>query len=191
MNKCYPGQKSRVRKRGFILQSRAVNREKEGCVRQRNIVGSHGKWGLFCKAVIFNTEVKWSMYYLMNVCKTRQTRFSGLGVFVIYRGVTAGQWWRTPLIQHLGGRVSRISEFKASLVYRVSSRKARGTQRNPVLKQTNKQTPTNQTNKQTNKQNPRGFTHWSAFQSACPTALVLHLEPENDLKLLFPTALSG
>jgi hypothetical protein len=31
-------------------------------------------------------------------------------------------------------RGRRISEFKASLVYRVSSRTARATQRNPVLK---------------------------------------------------------
>jgi hypothetical protein len=34
----------------------------------------------------------------------------------------------------LGGRGKRISEFEASLVYRVSSRTARATQRNPVLK---------------------------------------------------------
>jgi hypothetical protein len=34
----------------------------------------------------------------------------------------------------LGGRGRWISEFKASLVYRVSSRTARVTQRNPVLK---------------------------------------------------------
>jgi hypothetical protein len=34
----------------------------------------------------------------------------------------------------LGGRGRRISEFKASLVYRVSSRTARATQRNPVKK---------------------------------------------------------
>jgi hypothetical protein len=34
----------------------------------------------------------------------------------------------------LGGRGRRISEFKASLVYRVSSRKARAAQRNPVSK---------------------------------------------------------
>jgi hypothetical protein len=34
----------------------------------------------------------------------------------------------------LGGRRRRISEFEASLVYRVSSRTARATQRNPVLK---------------------------------------------------------
>jgi hypothetical protein len=34
----------------------------------------------------------------------------------------------------LGGRGRRISEFEASLVYRVSSRRARATQRNPVSK---------------------------------------------------------
>ena len=34
----------------------------------------------------------------------------------------------------LGGRGRLISEFEASLVYRVSSRTARATQRNPVLK---------------------------------------------------------
>jgi hypothetical protein len=39
----------------------------------------------------------------------------------------------------LGGRGRWISEFEASLVYRVSSRTARATQRNPVSK-TNKQT---------------------------------------------------
>jgi hypothetical protein len=36
--------------------------------------------------------------------------------------------------QHLGGRGRRVSEFEASLVYRVSSRTARGTQRKPVSK---------------------------------------------------------
>jgi hypothetical protein len=35
----------------------------------------------------------------------------------------------------LGGRGRWISEFEASLVYRVSSRIARATQRNPVLKE--------------------------------------------------------
>jgi hypothetical protein len=34
----------------------------------------------------------------------------------------------------LGGRGRRISEFEASLVYRVSSRTARAIQRNPVSK---------------------------------------------------------
>jgi hypothetical protein len=36
----------------------------------------------------------------------------------------------------LGSRGRRISEFSASLVYRVSSRIARATQRNPVLNKT-------------------------------------------------------
>ena len=47
--------------------------------------------------------------------------------------------------QHSGGRSRQISEFEASVVYKVSSRTSRATQRNPVSK-TNKQT-----NKQTNK----------------------------------------
>jgi hypothetical protein len=34
----------------------------------------------------------------------------------------------------LGGRGRQISEFEASMVYRVSSRTARATQRNPVSK---------------------------------------------------------
>jgi hypothetical protein len=40
--------------------------------------------------------------------------------------------------QHLGGKGRQISEFEASLVYRVSSRTARATQRNPVSKNKNK-----------------------------------------------------
>jgi hypothetical protein len=38
----------------------------------------------------------------------------------------------------LGGRGRQISEFEASLVYRVSSRTARATQETPVLKNKNK-----------------------------------------------------
>jgi hypothetical protein len=38
----------------------------------------------------------------------------------------------------LGGRSRRISEFKARLVYKVSSRTARATQRNPVSKKNKK-----------------------------------------------------
>jgi hypothetical protein len=53
--------------------------------------------------------------------------------------------------RHLGGRGRRISEFEASLVYRVSSRTARAIQRNPVLK--NKQT-----NKQKQQQQKNSFT---------------------------------
>jgi hypothetical protein len=45
------------------------------------------------------------------------------------------------------GRGRQNSEFEVSLVYRVSSRTARTTQRNPV----SKKNPTNQTNKQKNK----------------------------------------
>jgi hypothetical protein len=41
----------------------------------------------------------------------------------------------------LGGRGRRISEFKASLVYKVSSRTARTIQRNPVLKKQTKKRP--------------------------------------------------
>jgi hypothetical protein len=51
----------------------------------------------------------------------------------------------------LGGRGRLISEFEASLVYRVSSRTAKATQRNPVSK-TQKQN--NNKNKQT-KQNKK------------------------------------
>jgi hypothetical protein len=54
----------------------------------------------------------------------------------------------------LGGRGRWISEFEASLGYRVSSRTARATQRNPVSK--NKTTTITRkkpkTKKQTNKQ---------------------------------------
>jgi hypothetical protein len=42
----------------------------------------------------------------------------------------------------LGGRGRQISEFKASLVYKVSSRTTRAIQRNPVLKKQNKTTTT-------------------------------------------------
>jgi hypothetical protein len=38
----------------------------------------------------------------------------------------------------LGGRSRWISEFKASLVYTVSSRTARDTQRNPIFKKKKK-----------------------------------------------------
>jgi hypothetical protein len=51
----------------------------------------------------------------------------------------------------LGGRGRQISEFEASLVYRVSSRTARAIQRNPVLK--------NKTHTQTKKQKEEGKKH--------------------------------
>ena len=57
-------------------------------------------------------------------------------------------WWCTPFIPALGRqRHVDLSEFKASLVYRVSSSIARATQSNPVffvLKNQKNQTKTNQ-----------------------------------------------
>ena len=58
----------------------------------------------------------------------------------------------------LGGRGRRISEFEASLAYRVSFRTARVIQRNPVSKkQKQNKTKKNQPNKQKNpkKQKPK------------------------------------
>jgi hypothetical protein len=51
--------------------------------------------------------------------------------------------------QRSGGRGRQISEFEASLVYKVSSRTARANQRNPVSKET--KTKTKQTNKKQKK----------------------------------------
>ena len=60
------------------------------------------------------------------------------------------QRWHTPLIPALGRQSQSqvdLCEIEASLVYAASSRRARTTQRNPVLK--------NQTPNQTNKQKPQ------------------------------------
>jgi hypothetical protein len=46
--------------------------------------------------------------------------------------IAAGQWWRTPLIPVLGRQRQADFAFEASVVYKVSSRTARATQRNPV-----------------------------------------------------------
>jgi hypothetical protein len=57
--------------------------------------------------------------------------------------------YKSSELQHWGGRGRRISEFEASLVYRVSSRTARTIQRNPVKnKNKNKNKKTNQTKTQ-------------------------------------------
>jgi hypothetical protein len=55
----------------------------------------------------------------------------------------------------LGGRGRQISEFEASLVYRVISRTARATQRNPVSKKQNK------TKKKKTKKNQKTTLHES------------------------------
>jgi hypothetical protein len=49
----------------------------------------------------------------------------------------------------LGGRGRQISEFEASLVYKVSSRTARATQRNPVSKNKNNNNNNNNKKNQT------------------------------------------
>jgi hypothetical protein len=54
----------------------------------------------------------------------------------------------------LGGRGRRISEFKASLVYKVSSRTARAIQRNLVLKKKKKQNKTKRRKKKRKKEVP-------------------------------------
>jgi hypothetical protein len=55
-------------------------------------------------------------------------------------------------IQHLGGRGRWISEFEASLVYRVSSRTDRATQRKPCLKTKTTTTTTTTTTKKNKKE---------------------------------------
>jgi hypothetical protein len=57
----------------------------------------------------------------------------------------------------LGGRGRQISEFEASLVYKVSSRTVRATQRNLV---------SGKTNKQTNKQQQQ---MWVKMHTHCPS----------------------
>jgi hypothetical protein len=63
--------------------------------------------------------------------------------FSVKKWIDCWAWWHTPLIPALGGgRGRQISEFEASLVYKVSSRTARALQRNPVSKnKTNKHPP--------------------------------------------------
>jgi hypothetical protein len=68
----------------------------------------------------------------------------------------------------LGGRGRRISEFKASLVYKVSSRTAKAIQRNPVLK--NKQTKQNKKEWLTSELYSKSRT---GFVRNCPTLFTM------------------
>jgi hypothetical protein len=54
----------------------------------------------------------------------------------------------------LGGRGRQISEFKASLVYKVSNRTVRAIQRNPVSKNKTKQNKNKNKTKQRTKMKP-------------------------------------
>jgi hypothetical protein len=74
----------------------------------------------------------------------------------------------------LGGRGRPISEFEASLVYRVSSRTARATQRNPVSKNQQRNPPQTTTTKRKRKTKTKkekhGWRDGSVVKSAdCPS----------------------
>jgi hypothetical protein len=62
----------------------------------------------------------------------------------VKRAVVVHAWYS-------GGRGRQIYEFEPSLVYRVSSRTARATQRNPVSKNNNNKTKTKKTQQQQQK----------------------------------------
>jgi hypothetical protein len=68
----------------------------------------------------------------------------------------------------LGGRGRQISELEASLVYRVSSRTARATQRNPASEKKNK----NQTKKKTKKQKKQKKRCQNKGEAVAPAQLV-------------------
>jgi hypothetical protein len=53
----------------------------------------------------------------------------------------------------LGGRGRQISEFKASLVYKMSSRTTRATQRNPVSGKTKQKSKQNKNQNKTKQNN--------------------------------------
>jgi hypothetical protein len=94
---------------------------------------------------------------------------SGAYLFIIIntsflkKTTKSGQLWRMPLIPSTGrGRGRQISEFEASLVYRMSSRTARAIQRNPVSK------------KQTNNPPPPKHTKTPTTQKRLKTTALVH-----------------
>jgi hypothetical protein len=74
----------------------------------------------------------------------------------------------------LGGRGRRISELEASLVYKVSSRIARATQRNPVSKNKTKQNKTKTKTKKKNNHDALSTTELK-FQERKKEANIRHL----------------
>ena len=99
------------------------------------------KWGLVTTSVLKSISFLTSK---MSECSTHLTTL--LACNLKKKFPSAGRGGARLWSQHSGGRGRRISEFGASLVYRVSSRTARATQRNPASK-----TKQNKTNKQRNK----------------------------------------
>jgi hypothetical protein len=76
----------------------------------------------------------------------------------------------------LAGTGRQISEIKDSLVYRVSFRTARATQRNPVSKQTNKQTTTNKQTKKKQKQKGKKMSEgFNIFPLAPEWERIMHI----------------
>jgi hypothetical protein len=67
----------------------------------------------------------------------------------------------------LGGRGRQISEFKASMVYRVSSRTARATQRNPVSKKQKQKQKTKTKTKKQNRTKKKEFLLFVFFFNLC------------------------
>jgi hypothetical protein len=65
-----------------------------------------------------------------------QTEYQGIDWHTLLKTGESWTWWQLSLIPALGRQ--RQADFEASLVYRVSSRTARATQKNPVLKKKKK-----------------------------------------------------
>jgi hypothetical protein len=79
---------------------------------------------LFIGLLLKNTQIWYRQLFLLSL--------------ILLSFVKSRVWWPTPLIPALGRQRQVISELEASLVYRVSSRTVRATQRSPVLKKKKK-----------------------------------------------------
>jgi hypothetical protein len=66
--------------------------------------------------------------------------YSYIYIYISSNKQTGWVWWHTPLIPALGRQRQADSEFEARLVYRVSFRTAKATQKNPVSKKQKQQT---------------------------------------------------
>ena len=93
------------------------------------------------------------------------------------------RWWCTLLISALWRQrqVNRC-EFKASLVYRVSSRTAGATQKDPVLKhppppKKKKKLKPNQTNPKINKQQQQNYIQFSSIGAGPQSLTYSHVLP--------------